>query len=48
MGEAIKNGCKNNDRENMPSPGNVISVLDYVASLLEEKPAKPPKPKCWK
>ena len=50
MAKAIIDGCSTGDRENMPSPSNVVSVLEYAAYLLESKPksVKPPKPKGWK
>jgi len=50
MAKAITEGCKLKDPQLMPSPGNVISVLEYAAHLIEAKPVstKPPKPKHWK
>jgi len=50
MAKAIMDGCKAKDPSIMPSPHNIISVMEYVADLIEEKPKqnKPSKPKRWK
>jgi hypothetical protein len=39
MADALEKGCKTNDMSVMPSPFNVISVLRYVAGLLDKSNA---------
>ena len=50
MAKSIMDGCKTKDPQLMPSPSNLISVMEYAADLIEAKPksTKPPKPKSWK